>query len=134
MTATAITSLGEVTEVPEKARRRTYTVEYKLQIVKEAEACKGPGDIGALLRREGLYSSHLAVWRQARDRGELAPGAKARKRGPTTTAADPRDKRIAEMERQIAKLTTRAERAEAIAEIQKKVAALLGRPFPSEES
>jgi transposase len=134
MTATAITSLGEVTEVPEKARRRTYTVEYKLQIVKEAEDCKGPGDIGALLRREGLYSSHLAVWRQARDRGELAPGAKARKRGPTTTAPDPRDKRIAEMERQITKLTTRAERAEAIAEIQKKVAALLGRPFPSEES
>ena len=134
MTATAISSLGEVTEVPEKARRRTYTVEYKLQIVKEAEACKGPGDIGALLRREGLYSSHLAVWRQARDRGELAPGAKARKRGPATMAPDPRDKRIAELERQNAKLTTRAERAEAIAEIQKKVAALLGRPFPSEES
>jgi transposase len=134
MTATAITSLGEVTEVPEKARRRTYTVEYKLQIVKEAEACKGPGDIGALLRREGLYSSHLTTWRQARDRGELAPGAKAKRRGPRTTAADPRDKRIAELERQNAKLTTRAERAEAIAEIQKKVAALLGRPFPSEES
>jgi transposase len=134
MTATAITSLGEVTEVPEKARRRTYTVEYKLQIVKEAEACKGPGEIGALLRREGLYSSHLTMWRQARDRGELAPGAKARKRGPRTMAPDPRDKRIAELERQNAKLTTRAERAEAIAEIQKKVAALLGRPFPSEES
>jgi transposase len=133
MTATAISSLGEVTEVPEKARRRTYTVEYKLQIVKEAEACK-PGELGALLRREGLYSSHLTTWRQARDRGELAPGAKARKRGPTTTAPDPRDKRIAELERQNAKLTTRAERAEAIAEIQKKVAALLGRPFSSEES
>ena len=134
MTATAITSLGEVTEVPEKARRRTYTVEYKLQIVREAESCKGPGDIGALLRREGLYSSHLTSWRQARDRGELAPGAKVRKRGPRTTAPDPRDKRIAELERQVGKLTTRAERAEAIAEIQKKVAALLGRPFPSEES
>ena len=132
MTATAITSLGEVTEVPEKARRRTYTVEYKLQIVKEAEACNGLGEIGALLRREGLYSSHLTTWRQARDRGEFVPGAM--KRGPRTTAPDSRDKRIAEMERQIAKLTTRAERAEAIAEIQKKVAALLGRPFPSEES
>jgi transposase len=80
MTATAISSLGEVTEVPEKAKRRTYTAEYKLQIVKAAEACKGPGDIGALLRREGLYSSHLTTWRQARDRGELAPGAKAKKR------------------------------------------------------
>ena len=134
MTATAITSLGEVTEVPEKAKRRTYTVEYKLQIVKEAEACKGPGDIGALLRREGLYSSHLTSWRQARDRGELARGAKARKRGPRAVPVDARDKKIAEQAREIAKLTVRAERAEAIAEIQKKVAALLGRPFPSEES
>jgi transposase len=134
MTATAITSLGEVTEVPEKAKRRTYTVDYKLKIVKEADACKGTGDIGALLRREGLYSSQLTMWRQSRDRGELAPGAKAKKRGPKATAADPRDKQIADMERQIAKLTVRAERAEAIAEIQKKVAALLGRPFPSEES
>jgi transposase len=134
MTATAITSLGEVTEVTEKAKRRAFTVEYKRKIVKEAEACKGPGEIGALLRREGLYSSHLTTWRQARDRGELAPGAATRKRGPKAAPMDLRDKRIAELERQNAKLTTRAERAEAIAEIQKKVAALLGRPFPSEES
>jgi transposase-like protein len=134
MTATAISSLGEVTEVPEKARRRTYTVEYKRQIVKEADACKGSGDIGALLRREGLYSSQLTTWRQARDRGELAPGTKAKKRGPQAIQPDPRDKKIAEQTREIARLTVRAERAEAIAEIQKKVAALLGRPFPSEES
>ena len=134
MTATAITSLGEVTEVTEKAKRRAFTAEYKRKIVKEAEACKGPGEIGALLRREGLYSSHLTTWRQARDRGELAPGAAAKKRGPKAAPVDPRDKKIAEMERQIAKLTTRAERAEAIAEIQKKLAALFGRPFPSEES
>jgi transposase len=134
MTATAITSVGEVTEVPEKARRRTYTVDYKLRIVKEADVCTGTGDIGALLRREGLYSSQLTTWRQARDRGELAPGAKAKKRGPQATPLDPRDKTIAEQAREIAKLTARAERAEAIAEIQKKVAALLGRPFPSEES
>jgi transposase len=134
MTATAITSLGEVTEVTEKAKRRVFTVEYKRKIVKEAQACKGPGEIGALLRREGLYSSHLTTWRQARDRGELAPGAAAKKRGPTPTPADPRDKKIAEQEREIARLTKRAERAEAIAEIQKKVAALLGRPFPNEES
>jgi len=134
MTATAITSLGEVTEVTEKAKRRAFTAEYKRRIVKEAEACKGPGEIGALLRREGLYSSHLTTWRQARDRGELAPGAATKKRGPKAAPVDPRDKRIAEMERQIAKLTTRAERAEAIAEIQKKLAALFGRPFPSEES
>jgi transposase len=134
MTATAITSLGEVTEVPEKAKRRAFTVEYKRKIVKEAESCKGSGEIGALLRREGLFSSHLTTWRQARDRGELAPGAATKKRGPKATPVDPRDKKIAELERQIAKVTTRAERAEAIAEIQKKLAALFGRPFPSEES
>lgn len=134
MTATAITSLGKETEVTEKTKRRAFTVEYKRRIVQEAETCKGPGEIGALLRREGLYSSHLTTWRQARDRGELAPGAATKKRGPKAAPVDPRDKKIAEMERQIAKLTTRAERAEAIAEIQKKVAALLGRPFPSEES
>ncbi len=134
MTATAISSLGEVTEVPEKAKRRAFTVEYKRKIVKEAEACKGSGEIGALLRREGLFSSHLTTWRQARDRGELAPGAATKKRGPKAAPVDPRDKKIAELERQIAKVTTRAERAEAIAEIQKKLAALFGRPFPSEES
>jgi transposase len=134
MTATAITSLGEVTEVTEKAKRRAFTVEYKRKIVREAETCKGPGEIGALLRREGLYSSHLTTWRQARDRGELAPGAATKKRGPKAAPVDPRDKKIAELERQIAKVTTRAERAEAIAEIQKKLAALFGRPFPSEES
>jgi transposase len=134
MTATAITSLGEVTEVPEKARRRAFTVEYKRKIVKEAESCKGPGEIGALLRREGLFSSHLTTWRQARDRGELAPGAATKKRGPKAAPVDPRDKKIAELERQNAKLTTRAERAEAIADIQKKLAALFGRPFPSEDS
>jgi transposase len=134
MSATAITSLGEVTEVTEKARRRAFTVEYKRKIVKEAESCKGTGEIGALLRREGLFSSHLTTWRQARDRGELAPGAATKKRGPKAAPVDPRDKKIAELERQIAKVTTRAERAEAIAEIQKKLAALFGRPFPSEES
>ena len=93
MTATAITSLGEVTEVTEKARRRAFTVEYKRKIVKEAEACRGPGEIGALLRREGLYSSHLTTWRQARDRGELAPGTATKKRGPKAAPVDPRDRR-----------------------------------------
>ena len=90
MTATAITSLGEVTEVTEKAKRRAFTAEYKRKIVKEADACKGPGEIGALLRREGLYSSHLTTWRQARDRGELGPGAATKKRGPQAAPVDPR--------------------------------------------
>jgi transposase len=134
MTVSAIASLAEETEVTEKATRRRFTVEYKRKIVKEADLCKGVGEIGALLRREGLYSSTLTNWRQSRDRGEFAPGATAKKRGPQAVAPDPRDKRIAELERRIEKVTKRAERAEAIAEIQKIVAALLGRPFPSEES
>jgi transposase-like protein len=134
MTATAIASLGEETEVAEKARRRQFTVEFKRRIVKEADACKALGEVGALLRREGLYSSHLTTWRAARDRGEFAAGATAKKRGPQVRAADPRDKRITELERQNEKLTKRAERAEAIAEIQKKVGALLGWPLPPEES
>ncbi len=134
MSASEVAFLGQETEVSEKAKRRTFTAEYKRRIVKEADACKASGEVGELLRREGLYSSHLTTWRAARDRGELGPGAATKKRGPHATAPDPRDKRMAEMERQISRLTTRAERAEAIAEIQKKVAALLGRPFPSEES
>jgi transposase len=95
---------------------------------------KAPGEVGALLRREGLHSSHLTTWRAARDRGELAAGATTKKRGPHATAPDPRDKRIADLERELTRQTKRAERAETIAEIQKKVAALLGRPFPSEDS
>ena len=134
MTASAIASLGEETEVSEKARRRRFTVEFKRRVVRESDACKAPGEVGALLRREGLYSSHLTTWRAARDRGELAPGAPPKKRGPQASVPDARDKRIAELERENAKLAKRAERAEAIAEIQKKVAALLGRPFPSEDS
>lgn len=134
MTATAIASLGEVTEVTEKAKRRRFTVEYKRRIVKELDACRASGEIGALLRREGLYSSHIVLWRAQRDRGELAPGRAAKMRGPKVSPPDARDKKIVEQAREIVKLTARAERAEAIAEIQKKVAALLGRPFPSEES
>jgi transposase len=134
MSAAEVASIGRETEVSEKAKRRVFTAEYKRRIVKEADACKAAGEVGALLRREGLYSSHLTTWRAARDRGELAPGAAPKKRGPQATAPDARDRRIIELERQVARLTTRAERAEAIAEIQKKVAALLGRPFPSEES
>ena len=134
MTISPIASSDEETEVTEKAKRRTFTAEYKRRIVKEAESCKKSGDVGALLRREGLYSSMLSGWRAQRDRGELAPGAATKKRGPQVSPADPRDKKIVDQAREIAKLTARAERAEAIAEIQKKVASLLGRPFPTEES
>ena len=117
-------TLAEV-EVLAKPVRRKFTVEYKRRIVREAESCKGAGEVGALLRREGLYSSHLAAWRAARDRGELA-GAGSRRRGPVPTPVDPRDKQIVELARENRKLLKRAERAEALVEVQKKVSELLG--------
>ena len=115
---------GPAIEVVAKATRRRFTVEYKRAIVREADACKTPGAIGALLRREGLYSSHLTTWRAARERGELAGAAK--KRGPARRVVDPRDTRITELERASTRWQKRAERAEALVELQKQVAALLG--------
>jgi len=113
-------------EVAAKATRRRFTVEYKRTIVREADACRTPGAVGALLRREGLYSSHLTTWRAARERGDLAGAAK--KRGPARRVADPRDKRITELERESTRWRKRAERAEALVELQKQMAALLGTP------
>jgi transposase len=98
----------------------------------EADGCKTPGAVGALLRREGLYSSHLATWRAARERGDLVGVRK--KRGPTPRVMDSRDKVIAEQARELARWKRRAERAEALVEVQKKVAALLGRPLDTEPS
>src|SRR5216684_1931885 len=109
------------TEVVAKAQRRRFTAEYKRRIVREADRCTTPGAIGALLRREGLYSSSLTTWRAARDRGELE-GLAPKQRGPKATPPDPREKTIAEQERQIARLSKRAERAEALVELQKKLA------------
>ena len=104
------------TEVVAKATRRRFTLEYKRRIVRDADSCKTPGAVGALLRREGLYSSHLAVWRAARERGELA-GVK--KRGPAPRAVDPRDKTITAQAGEIMPWKHRAERAEALVELQK---------------
>jgi len=112
-------------EVLAKAERRRFTAEYKRRILKEADGCTKPGELGALLRREGLYSSLLATWRAARRRGELA-GLAPRKRGPKATVRDVRDKRIAELERENRRLKARAERAEALVEVQKKLSQLLG--------
>jgi len=124
---------GQEIEVAAKARRRRFTVEYKRKIIREADACKTPGAIGALLRREGLYSSHLTTWRAARERGKLA-GSTPKKRGPAARVVDPRDKRIADLEREATRWRKRAERAEALVEVQKKVAALLGTPLNTEPS
>ena len=121
---------GPAIEVVAKATRRQFTLEYKRKVVREADGCKTPGAVGALLRREGLYSSHLTTWRAARDRGELAGAPK--KRGPARRVVDPRDKRITELERERTRWQKRAERAEALVELQKQVAALLGTPLASE--
>jgi transposase len=99
----------------------------------EADGCKTPGAVGALLRREGLYSSHLTTWRAARERGDLAERT-VKKRGPVPRVPDPRDGRIAELERATTFWRQRAERAEALVEIQKNFAALLGVPLESGKS
>ena len=124
--------VGLAIEVVAKASRRRFTVEYKRKVVREAEGCKTPGAVGALLRREGLYSSHLTTWRAARERGELAGAPKTR--GPARRVVDPRDKRISELERERTRWQKRAERAEALVELQKQVAALLGTPLTTEPS
>lgn len=116
-------------EVSAKAQRRRFTAEYKRRVLQEADSCSKPGELGALLRREGLYSSHLATWRAARARGELS-GLSPKKRGPKAKPVDPRDKRILELEREIRQLRGRAERAEALVEIQKKLSSLLGIELP----
>ena len=123
---------GPAIEVMAKATRRRFTTDYKRKLVREADTCTTPGAIGALLRREGLYSSHLTTWRAARERGELAGAPK--KRGPARRVVDPRDKRIAELERERTRWQKRAERAEALVELQKQVAALLGTPLATETS
>jgi transposase len=132
MSASEQTVVGPAIEVVAKAARRRFTVEYKRKIVREADCCKTSGGVGALLRREGLYSSHLTTWRAARERGELAGVPKTR--GPVRRVADPRDKRITELERERTRWQKRAERAEALVELQKQVAASLGTPLTTETS
>lgn len=107
------------TEVTATAKRRRFTAEYKRRILQEADACKETGGVGALLRREGLYSSHLTNWREQAASGQMAALA-PKKRGPQANQPDPRDRQLAEKDREIAKLRRRAERAEAIVDVQKK--------------
>ena len=118
-----LTSNGGVSPTP--SHRRQFSASYKRRLLEEAARCTKPGELGALLRREGLYSSHLAAWRAAERRGELVVGARPRRRGPAPTPIDASVKRVAELERQLAKATKRAERAEALVAVQKKVASLL---------
>jgi transposase len=111
-------------EVVAKATRRRFTAEYKLRILREAEGCTGRGELGALLRREGLYSSNLTQWRKQREKGELA--GLSRRRGPSPKAKDPLIEKVRVLEQDNARLKRRAERAEGLVELQKKVSEILG--------
>ena len=110
-----------------KASRRRFTAEYKVRILREVERAKAPGEIGAILRREGLYSSLLTQWRRDRDRVAKA-GLAATKRGPKRRVEDPR---IKQLEREKKRLERKLEHAEAIIAFQKKVSELLGIPLKS---
>ena len=112
-------------EVMAKATRRRFTAEYKLGVLREADACTEPGEIGCLLRREGLYSSHLYLWRKQRRARELS-GLTPSRRGPVPKATNPLAAKVAALEKEARWLTARAERAEALVELQKKVSEILG--------
>ena len=134
---TAVEHLSDVpeaaasTEVVAVAKRRKFTTAYMQRIVREADACTAPGAIGALLRREGLYSSHLSKWRLLVAASDAAmPNTK---RGPKPDAAKAVDRRVANLELTNEKLTKQLERAKRIIEAQKKLCNLLGLP-PEEDS
>jgi transposase len=115
-------------ELSDRPRRRTFTAQDKLRILAETDRATAPGGIGAILRREGLYSSALTDWRRQRDAGAftaLVPG----KRGPKATDPSPLSAEVTALQRDNARLALRLTRAEAIIDIQKKVAALLGIPL-----
>jgi len=112
-------------EVVAKATRRKYSAEYKLAVLREADGCTKPGEIGALLRREGLHSSNLVSWRRQREKGELS-ALSPRKRGPVPKEKNPLAAKVAALEKETARLKARAERAEALVELQKKVSEILG--------
>jgi len=117
-------------EVPEKATRRTFTAEYKLSILREVDACREDGEVGAVLRREGLYSSHLTSWRRQRETGELQ-GLTPRKRGRRNRKAKVSAKEFDQLRRENARLKRELEQAKLIIDIQKKASEMLGIPLRS---
>ena len=119
-----VESSSSEVEVEAKPTRRRYTGEYKLRILREAEVSSGRGELGALLRREGLYSSNLTAWRKQRQRGELE--GLSRRRGPLPKPRNLLAGKVRVLERENARLKARAERAEGLVEIQKKVSEILG--------
>ena len=123
------TVVAEDVQVAAKPRRRTYTAEYKRRILQEADACATPGAVGALLRREGLYSSHLVEWRKVRDKAATERLSRKRWRKPRDAGTLERER----LERENARLVEKLRQAEIIIDVQKKVAALLGIPLPKDD-
>ena len=112
-------------EVVPMAKRRTFSKADKLRILTDADACVAPGEIGALLRREGIYSSHLATWRKQRQLAGEA-GALQRKRGPKAELGTIQERRVAELEKQVERLQAKLVKADLIIDVQKKLSILLG--------
>ncbi len=112
-------------EVVAKPKRRRFTAEYRLRILEEADRCAGDGEVGQLLRREGLYSSHLANWRKARRDGALR-GLRSKKRGAKPKESNPLEPKVRELEAKVARLEKDLHKAHIILDVQEKVAGLLG--------
>lgn len=121
--------------VAQKASRRRFEASYKLRVLEEADRCTEPGQLGALLRREGLFSSHLTTWRRQRDEGALN-GLRERKRGRKPRHRDAKDLELARLRREKQELEERLRQAETIIEVQKKVSEILGSPLapPNDEN
>jgi transposase-like protein len=113
--------------------RRRFTAEYKLRILREADRCSQPGQLGTLLRREGLYSSHLTNWRQQRDDGTLA-GLAPKRRGRKPEANAPWVAEHQRLKRENQRLVAKLRQAEAIIKVQKKLSEVLGMPLPPTDS
>jgi len=119
-------------EVPEKAVRRRFSAEYKVHILREADVCREPGGVGPLLRREGLYSSHLTTWRRQRDAGILS-GLKPKQRGRKANPIHPFQVENEQLRKENNRLQKRLKQAELIIEVQKKISQMLGIPLETFE-
>lgn len=128
--APQITRLGSDSEVVAHAKRRNFSPAQKRRILEEADRCTKPGEVGALMRREGIYSSALSTWRRQRDAGDLAALA-PQKRGPKIDPNRAENLRIAQLTRERDHLQSRLEKALLVIEVQKKLATLLGNPTDS---
>ena len=112
-------------EVVAKPTRCQFTAEYRLRVLEEADRCTEPGEVGRLLRREGLYSSHLTAWRKARRKGSLL-GLSSKKRGAKPSERNPLDAKVRALEAKVARLEKELHTAHTILDVQGKVAGLLG--------